>query len=133
MNDAELVKALEDAIVGLQWMSESDFPFTVVYWQPEAPSLTLEQLRQLAHQPPEANVETDDLETFFAVTTQVQAWHDPNTVASMKRYQALVHLLKQQLHELRVYRIGNIELDLYIIGKTATGAFAGLATKAVET
>ena len=134
MNDVELVNALEDAIAGLQWISESDYPFTVVYWQPQEPDdLTTEQLLQLTNHPPDAIVETEDLDTFFAVATQAQDWHDPETAASVERYQALVSLLKQHLHELLVYRIGEIELDVYIMGKTAIGAWAGLATKAVET
>ena len=134
MNDAELVNALEDAIAGLQWMSESDYPLTVLYWEPQAlETLTTARLLQLTNRPPDAIVAIDDLETVFAVATQAQDWHDPETAASVKRYQALASLLKQHLRELTVYRVGTLTIDLYIIGKTAIGAIAGLATKAVET
>jgi len=77
----------------------------------------------------------DELMKIVAETksTVVMVTHDPETAASVERYQALVSLLKQHLHELLVYRIGEIELDVYIMGKTAIGAWAGLATKAVET
>lgn len=134
MNDPELVNALEDAIAGLQWMSESDYPFTVVYWQTqEQDKFTPERLLQLTGHPSDAIVETDDLDSFFALATQAQDWHDPETAANVKRYQALVSFLKQHLHALLVCRIGDIDLDLYIIGKTSTGALAGLATKTIET
>lgn len=133
MHDAELINALEEAIAGLQWMSESDFPFTVVYWQNELPILTPESLLQLTDHPSDTLVETEAVDAFFAIATQVQDWHDAETTASVKHYQTLVETLKQSLDALTVYRLGRVKLDLYMIGKTATGAVAGLATQAVET
>ncbi|WP_206756030.1 MULTISPECIES: nuclease A inhibitor family protein [Cyanophyceae] len=133
MNDAELINTLEEAIAGLQWMSESDYPFTVVYWQDELPILTPEHLLQLTNHPPDTLVETEAVDDFFAIATQAQDWHDAEATAVVKRYQALVETLKQSLDALTVYRLGQINLDLYIIGKTTTGALAGLATQAVET
>jgi hypothetical protein len=133
MNDPELINTLEAAIAGLQWMSESDYPFTVVYWQDELPSLTPERLLQLTNHPPDTLVETEAVDAFFAIATQAQDWHDAEATAIVKRYQTLVETLKQSLDALTVYRLGQVNLDLYIIGKTATGAVAGLATQAVET
>jgi hypothetical protein len=34
---------------------------------------------------------------------------------------------------LQVYRVGNIEIDVYIVGVTDGGGLAGLSTKLVET
>jgi hypothetical protein len=133
MNDAELMNTLEEAIAGLQWMSESAFPFTVVYWQDESPLFTPERLLQLTNHPSDTPVETETVDDFFAIATQAQDWHDAEATAIVKRYQVLVGTLKQSLDALTVYRLGQVNLDLYIIGKTATGAVAGLATQAVET
>ncbi|MBD2037790.1 nuclease A inhibitor family protein [Leptolyngbya sp. FACHB-321] len=133
MNDAELINTLEEAIAGLQWMSESDYPFTVVYWQDELPILTPEHLLQLTNHPPDTLVETEAVDDFFAIATQAQDWHNAEATVIVQRYQTLVETLKQSLDALTVYRLGQINLDLYIIGKTTTGALAGLATQAVET
>ncbi len=51
----------------------------------------------------------------------------------MKKFQTLVQTLKDNLNEIKVYRIGAIDIDVYIIGKTQSGDLAGLSTKVVET
>jgi hypothetical protein len=51
----------------------------------------------------------------------------------VQRFQNLVSVLKQNLSQLQVYRVGNIEIDVYIVGVTDGGGLAGLSTKLVET
>ncbi|NJK53834.1 MAG: hypothetical protein HC936_15435 [Leptolyngbyaceae cyanobacterium SU_3_3] len=63
----------------------------------------------------------------------MQDWQNESEQTIVSQYQQLVDTLKQHLSDLQVYRIGETNLDLYIIGKTADGHLAGLATKAVET
>ncbi len=54
-------------------------------------------------------------------------------MAECKRYQRLVKLLQTHLTDLKVYRLGEVEIDVYVLGKTESGAIAGLATISVET
>jgi hypothetical protein len=49
------------------------------------------------------------------------------------RFQNLVSILKQNLSQLQVYRVGDRSIDVYIVGVTPGGDWAGLATKLVET
>jgi len=152
-----LATILQEAVEGLLWTSESDYPFTVCQWQgqsdaapemsaseivaseaftPEAftpEPFTPELLLQRTEHPAETPVETIAPETFFAGVTQVQDWQGEEERAIASRYQALLATLKQHLSDLTVYRVGTIEIDLYIIGKTQAGNFVGLSTKAVET
>ena len=51
----------------------------------------------------------------------------------MKKYQQLVATLKQHLTHLKVYRLGEIQLDIYIVGQAPNSHLAGVTTKAVET
>ena len=51
----------------------------------------------------------------------------------MQQFQNLVSVLKQNLSQLQVYRVGNTNIDAYIIGVTPGGGLAGLSTKLVET
>lgn len=132
--DSALRKELEAAIAGLQWMSESDYPFEVCEWSEQnADDLRPEQLSALTHHPANTPIETQDFDNFFEVATQAQDWHGPEERATVQRYQALVKILKQYLSNLKVYRLGRINVDIYILGKTAEGTVAGVATKAVET
>lgn len=70
---------------------------------------------------------------FFAIATQEENWHDGEERETVKRFQNLVSILKQNLSQLQVYRVGSIDIDAYIIGVTAGGGLAGLSTKLVET
>ena len=54
-------------------------------------------------------------------------------MAECKRYQALVNLLKTHLTDIKVYRVGEVEVNCYILGQTESGNIAGLSTISVET
>jgi hypothetical protein len=41
--------------------------------------------------------------------------------------------LKENLRDLKVYRIGRIEIDIYVIGIDSQNNLMGIKTKAVET
>ncbi len=51
-------------------------------------------------------------------------------MAECKRYRELVHLLKTHLTDIKVYRVGEVEINCYILGKTESNAIgeAGTAT-----
>jgi len=136
-SDEKLMETLQAAIAGLQWMSESDYPFTVCHWQQQnnskAEAFTSAKLLQFTEHPEGTPVETMAPEAFFAVNTQVQDWQSQEERAIAARYQTLLETLKHYLSDLTVYRVGEVEIDVYIIGKTQAGTFAGLATKVVET
>ncbi len=73
------------------------------------------------------------VDEFFAIATQEEDWHDQEEREMVQRFQNLVSVLKQNLSQLQVYRVGNIEIDVYIVGVTDGGGLAGLSTKLVET
>lgn len=131
---SDIAAILQTAIDHLQWISESEYPFETFDWSSQAISeLTDKKLLELTQHPLDANVETQDLGTFFEVVTQPQDWYGDEEIATMKQYQQLVATLKQHLTNLKVYRLGEINLDIYIVGQTPDSHLAGIATKAVET
>jgi len=69
---------------------------------------------------------------FFAIATQEEDWHEEEQ-ETVQRFQNLVSVLKQNLSQLQVFRVGSIEIDVYIVGVTGGGGLAGLSTKLVET
>jgi Nuclease A inhibitor-like protein len=133
-DSSELVTQLKTASDSLLWISESESPFEVFFWEHQTlENLDDRTLLQHTHHPENTPIETVDFEEFFEYVTQIQEWQDESEQAIVQQYQHLVATLKQQLSPLKVYRIGARNLDIYIIGQTSTGALAGLATKAVET
>ncbi|MEG4249380.1 nuclease A inhibitor family protein [Microcoleus sp.] len=123
---------LNQASEGLLFLSESDAPFEVINW-PAQGELTQAKLLQLTNHPPDAPVEMRTVDEFFAIATQEEDWHDEEERETAKRFQNLVSTLKQNLSQLQVYRVGSIEIDVYIVGVTQNGEWAGLSTQVVET
>ena len=123
---------LQQASKGLLFLSESDAPFEVIHW-PAQGELTPAKLLPLTNHPPDAPVEVASVDDLFAIATQEEDWHDEEERETVKRFQNLVSVLKQNLSQLQVYRVGSINIDAYIIGVTPHGELAGLSTKLVET
>jgi hypothetical protein len=53
------------------------------------------------------------VDDFFAIAAQEEDWHDEEERETVKRFQNLVSILKQNLSQLQVYRVGNINIDAY--------------------
>ncbi|MEG4286294.1 nuclease A inhibitor family protein [Microcoleus sp. A006_D1] len=123
---------LKQASEGLFFLSETDAPFEVIHWQAQG-ELTPAKLLQLTEHPPDAPVEVVSVDEFFEVSTVDEDWHDQDERETAQRFQNLVSILKQNLSQLQVYRVGSVEIDAYIVGVTDSGDWAGLATKLVET
>ncbi len=147
MNDTELIDRLKQKSLGLLWYSESDYPFETVYW--ENVDDIKSKLLELTDCTSETTIEVRELDKFFSQATEEKDWYNDEEMAECKRYQELVHLLKTHLTDIKVYRVGEVEVNCYILGQTKSGAIseagtavgceadrcaiAGLSTISVET
>lgn len=128
----ELLDELRGAAEGLTFMSESDHPVEVVRLEgAEAP--THERLRRLAGLGPESAVEEVGVEHFFRVAAGEQEWKGEAELMTARRFQRLVGLLKSNLRDLKVYRLGEIDIKVYVLGRTHSGDWLGVQTRVVET
>lgn len=115
-------------------MSETDEPFEVLHFQGHsAAELTEEQLLELINHATDTEIETVDFDQFFARATQEQDWFGEVEKATAQRYRELVAALKQNLTDLKVYRVGEVNVYIYVLGQKKSGEVVGLGTKAVET
>jgi len=125
-----IIETLTQASQGLLMPSESEYPFEVLSW--EDAELTSEKILELTHYPPATSIEEVDLDYFFRNVATEKDWHDSIQKENVAKFQNLVQVIKDNLAEIRVYRIGTIEISIYIVGKTNDGV-AALATKVIET
>lgn len=132
MNDSELIDRLRQLSKGLLWMSESDYPFETIYWKNQG-NLTKKKLLQLSGHDLNTLVEVEQLNRFFVLAIKEQDWHEQEKKAEVKRYRVLLDFLKNYLRDIKVYRVGEVEIDIYIVGRTNSRNLAGLSTKAIET
>jgi hypothetical protein len=126
-------QSLQRASDGLQFSSETDAPLTPFFWAAKNdPELTPELVAALAGAPEDAPVETDRLAAFFRDATLEEEWHNDEEKEQVRRFSALLDVIKSTLDGTKVFRIGETKIDVYIVGKVE-GGFAGLHTQVVET
>ncbi|MCM0590663.1 MAG: nuclease A inhibitor family protein [Gloeotrichia echinulata IR180] len=132
MSNNQIKEQLNVASDGLLFMSESDYPLEPFLWEVTAPA-TSEKVLQQTHQSNDTPLQVVTVDDFFSVATTPEDWYGDEETETVTRYQKLVHILKQNLSNLQVYRLGKIEIDVYVVGETPTGNLAGLSTKVIET
>jgi hypothetical protein len=130
--DEQILKELERGITGLSFMSESDYPFEVVRLD-SAQEITTPYLRGLANQGADAPVEVESLEEFFGPAASEADWKGAAELKTARSCQALMRLLKDNLEDVKVYKVGRINIPVYIIGRSPAGSWLGLSTRVVET
>ena len=132
-SDEQIMAELANAIKGLWYMSESDYPFEpVCLKQREAPSPG--ELRAMAGAEAGAEVETKRMEEFFREGAGVRVEGEGSgSTATPASFEAVIQVLTENLEEIRVYRIGNINIPVFVLGRSPSGTWLGLRTRVVET
>jgi hypothetical protein len=128
--DEQLVEELRGATRGLMFMSESDYPFEVVRWKTEP---THDFLRALTEHDASAPVEGQSASDFFRAPASEADWKGEAELASARKFQSLVRLLEENLTDLRVFRVGEINMPVYVVGRSSSGSWLGVSTRVVET
>lgn len=147
MTPDELFAALQQAVDGLLFPSESDFPLEPFVWprqqvvgaetQMPAASLPFTPTQLLAFKKYALNtpVQTVEATDFFEPVTTGFDENDPEQAQSAPRFARLLHLL-QTLDRLSVFRVGQgrRRIDVFVVGVSAgNGDFAGVFTTVIET
>ena len=127
--------ALERAVEGLTFESESDEPLEVFVWPradigDEISDAWIKDRHGAGSGDP---VERLAFEDFFRPLVEHKKWHRKQESDVVRGYQKLFETIRTHLQEVRVYKTGSIEKSVYIVGKTKTGDWAGIKTTAIET
>ena len=130
--DEELFGALKEATEGLLYMSESDYPVEVIRWD-GSEQLSPDYIRKMAGADSSAAAEESTMEELFRVPAGEQEWKGEAQLAEAQRYQRLRKLLEENLMGIKVYRVGEINIGVYVLGESAEGNWLGISTRTVET
>ena len=123
-----ITNILKQATDGLLMTSESEYPFEVFTWE----SGQLNETTVLEKTGLKGTVKLVEIDDFFRNSVTAEDWHEDEEKEAVIKFQNLVNVLKTNLTDLQVYKIGNREIDVYIIGNTPDG-IAGVSTKVIET
>ena len=127
-----LLSLLDAACEGLVYISETDAPVLPFYGSVAANVTGAMILHQTGRKADSATQETD-FDGFFERLTTVKDWFGEPEKARAKKFLELKKLLEENLRSVKVFRLGKIQIDIYVVGLDADGRVAGIATKAVET
>lgn len=121
---------IQEIVKDLYYISETDseiFPFVGERAENISAETLLQQLGR------KDSVEERDFEDFFKRLTDMQEWFGDTETTAANKYSALKELFLKNLKDIKVFKIGKIEVDIYIVGLGAENIIAGAWTKAVET
>ncbi|GAB3339100.1 hypothetical protein GCM10027299_51770 [Larkinella ripae] len=126
--------AITDWLNDLYYPSESDKPVEYVEYTIdfEAP-LTTTQVRDWLLITTEVYIEEIPEEAFWEPVTTDQEWYDDEEKQRTARFIALRQKIDQFLTSRQVFRVGDGEVGLYLLGRKTDGCWAGLKTLVVET
>ncbi len=128
MTTAAILEEFRQATVDLYWLSESEYPFEVITWES---GVELTQAGLFNGE--KRSVDTITLGDFFAPAISIEDWYEAEELEQVRRYQELLHAIESNLTQVQVFRLGEVDVDLYIVGKTPDGDIVGLKTRAAET
>lgn len=122
-----VLRALEEASSGLLFPSETDAPLVPIEIAAiKGEDLSAEGLLKVLGRAGETHVDELTPDELFAPL--LEAGDD-----DAAKYGRILELIKKELTDVRAYRVGTTDIDIYLIGKHPSGAWVGLQTRAVET
>jgi hypothetical protein len=131
-NKSDLPSLIKKIASGLYYMSETDaeiLPFT----GKKAQAVSSQEILKQSGSNLNSVIEEKDFIQFFDRLTQMQDWFGDEEKAAAANFNELKNLLEKNLKDLKYFKIGRIQIDIYVVGLDAENILTGIKTKAVET
>ncbi len=117
---------------GLYYISETDAEI-IPFAGEKAAAVTKEEVLRQTKAAAETPVEERNFAEIFRRLTAVQDWYGEEEKETAARFGKLMDFLEKNLKDLKVYKVGSIQLKIYFVGLDAEGRLRGIQTEAVET
>jgi hypothetical protein len=115
-DELQILEQLKRATAGLLFMSESDYPFEVIHWE-GLTDLTHDFLCRFTDESEDCRVEEMQVEEFLVA----------------EKYRNIVQVLLKNLAEPKAYKVGRINMPVYVVGRSKRGNWLGVSTRVVQT
>lgn len=127
----KFAEQIAETVAGLTYMSETDAEIKPFRGE-QADSVTAETLlKQIGKT--DVKIEEISFDEFFAPLIKIQNWFGEEERKMTEKFVRLKNLLKENLIEKKVFRLGKKEIDIFVVGLDAENVLSGIQTKAVET
>jgi hypothetical protein len=132
----DLVKSLSKLVEGLVYISETDANFEV-YFGEKSQTVCYERLLPVKKDNDlmmkKVAVEEKSMDEFFERLIKVQDWYGEHEKQQVQKFKELKNFLTEKLRDLKVFRIGRIRIEIYVVGLDQENNIVGVRTESVET
>lgn len=125
---AQIKKLSED----LYYISETDAPISPFVGSP-AECVTGEEILRQTKSAADTPVEERNFAEIFTRLTKIQDWHGVEEKATAGKFVKLKEFLEKNLKDLKIFKLGKIQIKIYFVGLDSQGRLMGIQTEAVET
>jgi hypothetical protein len=123
---------IEKACEGLTYMSETDSDVTPIFGK-KVSRLTSEEILSAIGVSANTDVEIASAKEFFTRLTSHKEWFTEKQKKNADGFGALKNILEEELDDLKVYRVGKIQIEIYVLGVDKDKKVAGVRMNAIET
>lgn len=125
-------KRLSDACRGLVYISETDSPVEP-FFGAEVAGITKGSVLAVIGKPSSTKHVEITFDKFFDRLTAKKDWHSKIERKNADGFEKLRALLEVELKDIAVYKCGNIQIEIIVVGLDKSGWLAGVKMDAVET
>lgn len=125
-------EASEPLLADLFYPSESDEPVEYISIESEKPlPFSEEDIRDFieANELPISSIE---LPAFWEKLTTTKEWYMGEEILRVEKFTALKSAFETHLTHIQGFRVGEIEISIYVFGENASGKIEGIKTLAIE-
>ena len=130
--NTHLLEEIKKASKDLYYISETDAEITA-FDGGKSEHLSIEIILERTKSAKESKVEERDFDEFFERLTKIQDWFEEEETENANRFAYLRDLLKSNLRDLKIYKVGEVQVKIYAAGLDAEDDLFGIETEAVET
>lgn len=132
IKESNLREQLTSVCRGLIYTSETDSKVDP-FFGCKTKSITKKIVLEMTGSQTSSHIDEVGFDKFFERLTAEREWYVTAQRKNAKGFAKLKKLLESELKKIRVFRIGRIRIDTYVVGIDCEGNIAGVKTFAVET
>lgn len=130
--NTKLLDEIKKASKDLYYISETDAEISA-FDGGKSEDISVDLILDRTKADKDAKVEERDFDEFFERLTKKQDWFEEEETENANRFAYLRDLLKNNLRDLKIYKVGEVQIKIYAAGLDAEDDLLGIQTEAVET
>lgn len=128
----KILSEISRACDGLVYISETDAEITS-FLNERANDETHEEILSHITSGSNNDIEEIDFQFFFERLIAEKGWHGAKEKERAQKFRALKSTLEDNLSELRVFKIGRVRKEIFVVGRDKDNRLMGVRTESVET